>query len=200
IAAENPELTPAEIKLRLISTAQPYINTNNTPELLKGEEGELFAGVIDPLIALRNPSKYYVTYRTTASGGAQTVEYDLIRRTAPKLESDRRLFSFFQSARSSERAVWQCSWKRLLRLHFKDEVARDDDYRRFIPHGSVACLKGGDPNKLQVGQGSFGTKNIQHNTCLVNDTCFEALSGETGGWVPLKIADIRDIYFPIIAP
>ncbi|WP_417679428.1 S8 family serine peptidase [Roseibium sp.] len=196
IAAENTEMTPAEIKMRLTSTVRPYISSDGDEELLRGVEGQIYAGVIDPKAALRNPSKYHVTYRTPRSDGRLTVEYDIIQRAQTENDTEKRPLWLFDSTSTSESEKLTCNWKRLLRLHFDDETEKDETWFRPIPRGAIVCETGKSVGDLAVGAGSFGTTDVKQNTCLVHDTCFEALSAETGGWMPLKIAEIRDIYFP----
>ncbi len=197
IAAENIEMTPAEIKMRLTSTVRPYISSDGREELLRGDEGQIFAGVIDPKAALRDPSKYHVTYRTPRPDGRLTVEYDIVQRVRSENATEKRPLWLFNSTSTSESEKLTCAWKRLLRLHFDDETdEKDETWFRPIPRGAMVCETGKSVGDVVVGAGSFGTTDVKQNTCLVHDTCFEALSAETGGWVSLKIAEIRDIYFP----
>lgn len=198
LASAYPAMTPAEIKMRLVSTVRPFLNTDGEEEILRGEQGQLFAGVIDPETALRDPRKYHVTFRTPRPDGSLTQTFDLVRRTAASNERENRPLWLFESTSTTERARGVCEWGRLLRLHFDEETETDDYLGQPIPQGAMACMTGDSIGDVTVGAGFFGTRDVKNNTCLSEGVCFEALSFDRNEKVDLQISDIRDIYFPVI--
>lgn len=194
LAAQYPQLTPAEIKLRLVSTVRPYRTTatdvteDDQEELLAGDHGQLYAGVIDPKAALRDPSMYHVTYRD-----GSTRSFDRIELLERYMTQDRPVYIYDTTA-TSERAESHCDWNRLLRLHFAEETD-EDGQGNLIPEGAMACETDG---VMKVGAGFFGTKDIDQNTCMADGACFLASSIERFERVELRIEDVRDIYFPVV--
>lgn len=198
LTSAYPAMTPAEIKMRLISTVRPYLNTDGVEEILRGEDGQLFAGVIDPETALRDPSKFHVTFRTPRPDGSLTQAFDLVVRTEAQNDIENRPLWLFESTSTTERAHKVCDWGRLLRLHFDEETQTDDFLGQPIPQGAMACMTGDSIGDVTVGAGYFGTRDVKNNTCLSQGVCFKAFSVERGKTVELQISEIRDIYFPVI--
>ena len=198
LAARYPTLRASEIKKQLIATARPYLppTEGGEPELLKGEEGFLFAGAIDPVAAMRDPSKYHVVYRAkNADGSRKYQEFEIIRRNDGVKASP--LFSVFRSATDSEKEFLKCNWRELLRLHLTPETEMDDRGNEIF-QGSVACKDLENTELVKVASGKFGTYNIQQNECISQDNCLKGLTSE-GTWLPLKFKEIQDIYFPVVS-
>jgi len=193
LAAQNPTMLPSEIKLRLISTVRPYLTEDAQTELLGGRVGHLYAGVIDPKAALRDPSRFQVVFRSPRPDGTEIAEFDVLRRA--RTDERTRPLWLFETTSESEIDIMNCDWSRLLRLHFEDED-QTDRYGQPIPQGSVVCETGARVGEVNVGSGYFGTWDVKQDICLSDDTCFEAIGD--AGRVQLRIADIRDIYFPVI--
>ncbi|MCQ0093422.1 S8 family serine peptidase [Roseovarius sp. M141] len=207
LAARYPDLRASQLKKRLVSTARPYWtpDNGNASELMVGykaarrdevaRQGMLFAGVIDPEAALRNPYKYQVTYRKGPHRGTtrsfERIELQVGVERHPKL-------TVFNSTSSSATSHKQCPWHEMYRIHITGASERDDSEPGApIFDGAMACQDRDTGEKVSVASGPFGTRNRQHNPCLVTDTCLQGQL-EDGFWEPLKFSEISDIYFSVV--
>lgn len=207
LAARYPDLRASQLKKRLVSTARPYWTPGNggASELMIGykegglgesaRQGMLFAGVIDPQAALRDPYAHHVTYRKGQHKGT-TRSFERIE-LQPGVERHPKL-TVFNSTSSSSTPHMQCEWREMYRIHISGASERDDSYPAApIYDGAMACQDSETIEKVSVGSGPFGTRNRQHNPCLVTDTCLRGQL-EDGTWEPLKFAEISDIYFSVV--
>lgn len=207
LAARYPDLRASQLKKRLVSTVRPYWTpgSGGASELMVGykegdrreaaRQGMLFAGVIDPEAALRDPYAYHVTYRKGPHKGT-TRSFERIE-LQPGVDRHPKL-TVFNSTSSSSTPHMQCEWREMYRIHISGASERDDsDPAAPIYDGAMACQDSETIEKVSVGAGPFGTRNRQHNPCLVTDTCLRGQL-EDGSWEPLKFAEISDIYFSVV--
>lgn len=192
MAAEHPELSGPEIKRRLIATSQPYIKpgADGGEVLFEGDMGDLYAGVIDPEVALLNPNRYHVRWKTPPAGAPDLQEFETLL-----FPEESTPFAIFSSERERGRAELKCRWADIYRIHIAADIGEPGAPLFF---GGVACKNEVRGELIEVGFGPLGTKiSKKQHECLVNGVCFKGVTKD-GEVVQIDFADVRDIYFRVV--
>jgi len=194
LAAHYPFMKAGEIKTRLIATARPFLNTKGEQEVFLGDAGEIYAGVIDPLAAMRNPVKAQVVWSSPRPDGTTVSEFDSIVHTQEAVDG-RTPFVVFDEIGSSRYSV-RCRWGEIYRLRIEGDFRERMDSPLF--RGSVVCQNEDvEARELTVATGYFGTEpTFYQNSCMVNDICFEGLQREAEP-MPIPLSEVAEIYFPV---
>lgn len=192
MVSAEPSIRATEIKERLVATARPFLTPAGEEQLFAGDEGEVYAGAIDPAAALLDPRNGYVVRADAGDGPDRFTEY--VGISTARSVGDQRAFSLFHGTSASERAFFKCDWRDLLRVHI-DGAFDEDQNDHPIYKGSVACRADEPDGSPRVARGYFGTRNTQQNECLVREDCWIARTADNRE-EPLPLSGIRDIYFP----
>ncbi|MBY6006698.1 S8 family serine peptidase [Salipiger bermudensis] len=192
MAAENPKLLASEIKARLISTAKPYISGDRSrTTFFEGDEGRIFAGVIDPEVALLNPARMHVRWIDPPEGAPEVQEFDGI-----VFPSEDIPFTVFTSDR--QRGKWrvQCRWNEMYRIHIEDDF-RQDESEPPLYKGAMVCKDPENDQNIKVAFGPLGThRSHKQHPCLREGVCYKGVVGDRV--VPIDMGNVRDIYFPVV--
>lgn len=192
MAAEFPEITAPEIKRRLIATARPYNTAGETSKkvLFEGSAGELYSGVVDPHAALLDPNKYHVRWKRPTEGVPELQEFETFL-----YPSEETPFAIFTTPRERGKAWLKCRWKEIYRIHIETDISEDG-----VPlyKGGVACKNEVRGELIEVGYGPLGTqKSNQQHACMLDGVCFRGVTKDDQ-IVPIDLANVKDIYFPVV--